>query len=155
ATLGGGVIQTINQGGLSNLGTLDGVDLGQVNNTGTFLVNDQTTLSLMGVINNTGTIIADQESGGGNTSIRLDTQWVTLTGGGTVQLSNVFGAAVFGHAATQTLINADNKIMGSGQIGADFMLFTNLAAGVVNANQATPLTLDTSGVTTNAGLLEA
>ena len=91
ATSGGGVIQTIIQDSLSTNATLDGLDLGAVNNTGTVLVNDQTTLYLQGVINNTGTILLDQVSTGGNSSIQLNSQDVTLTGGGQIQLSNASG----------------------------------------------------------------
>ncbi len=156
ATSGGGVIQTIIEANFSNIGTLDGLSLTPVNNTGTVLVNDQTVLSLLGTINNTGTILVDQESAGGNTEIRLDSQFVTLKGGGQVQMSNNAGGAIFGHVASQTLINFNNTISGAGQLGSSQMTFINQAAGVVDANLSTPLLLNTNGnVATNAGLLEA
>ena len=50
-TANGGVIETI-----SGNGGLDGITYGVLNNTGTFVVKDQTILSLAGTINNTGLI---------------------------------------------------------------------------------------------------
>jgi hypothetical protein len=156
STPGGGVIQTTTQGGLSFFVTLDGLDLGQVNNFGTVLVNDQTTLFLQGVINNTGTVNEDQVSIGGSTEIRLASQDVTLTGAGQLLLSNVGANLIFGNAGNQSLIHVNNTISGAGQLGDGFMGFTNEAAGIVDANVTTPLALNTNGVVaTNAGLLEA
>lgn len=58
-TIQGGTLKTAN-GGLietvSGNGALDGITYGILNNTGTFLVNDQTRLDIAGTINNSGTI---------------------------------------------------------------------------------------------------
>ena len=132
ATAAGGVIQTV-----GGNGALDGITAGILNNKGTVLVNDQTTLSLAGVINNTGTIAESQLSSGGSTNIRIASQNVTLQGGGKLTMTNNSLNQLFGNNAAFTLTNVDNTISGAGAIGTGATMFlVNQAKGVINANQA-------------------
>src|ERR1022692_1524337 len=80
---------------------------------------------------------------------------VTLTGGGTVTLGNNGANRIFGAVGTDVLTNANNIVQGSGNIGVDQMGLVNQTAGVIDANQATPLYIQTSNGTTNTGTLEA
>jgi len=151
ATAEGGVIQTTGHS------ALDGITAGAVNNTGTLLVNDLTRLDLNGTINNTGLIRSDQQSAGGSTQLRLVGQTVTLLGGGRVALSDNINNLVFGAGGGNELVNVNNTISGAGQIGTGASMFlNNQAAGVIDADQATALILNTGNrLVRNAGLLKA
>lgn len=74
---GGGAIQTIS----GNSGSLDGITSGVLTNNGTVLVNDDSTLTLVGSIVNNGTILQDAVSQSNNTDVRIGTA-VTLSGTG-------------------------------------------------------------------------
>jgi hypothetical protein len=78
---------------------------------------------------------------------------VTLSGGGTVSLSDSPYNRIYGLAGTETLVNANNLIKGSGEIGNSYLTFSN--SGTVDANQSVALTIDPNGGTTNTGTLEA
>ncbi len=78
---------------------------------------------------------------------------VTLTGGGTVTLSNSPYNLVYGAAGTDVLTNANNLIQGAGQLGFGQMGLVN--QGTIDANQSTPLLIQTSSGVTNTGTLEA
>ena len=164
--LQGGTIQggTISTTGTANFiensgrsGSLDG-SANTVTNTGTIAVADNTSLGLLGTITNTGTIALNSA---GNTTVALigpstGTGTVALTGSGQIVLGNTAQNVVEGSNATDVLNNINNTISGGGQIGAGTLTFINGTAGVVNANDATSLTLNTGAVaTTNNGLLEA
>ena len=119
-TSGGALIDTVGSGG-----ALDGATNGVLTNTGTVLVNDHTTLTLIGTIANSGTIKSNATSGNGNTDIRLGGQTVTLAGTGQFVLTDNATNRVFGNAATNTLINQGNTITGAGQFGTGGMEFVN------------------------------
>ena len=150
-TANGGVIETI-----SGNGGLDGITYGVLNNTGTFMVKDQTVLSLAGTINNTGLISESQTSGSGNTQIRVSSQNVTLKGGGKLTMSNSALNLIVGTTSSDTLTNVDNTISGAGAIGGGANMFlVNQTKGIINANQATALTVRTDAdIITNAGTME-
>src|SRR5712692_9526224 len=96
-------------------------------------------------INSTGTLTAlDIQSAGG---------LVTLTGGGTLNMSNNPNN-VIGYGGGP-LINVNNTIQGAGQIGNTQMGLNN--QGTINANIAgtNRLILDPAGTTTNTGTVEA
>ena len=116
----------------SNSLTIDGTTITNSNSTGTGGI------TLSGTSNNTNLII------GGN---------VTLTGGGTVTLDNSPNNRIYGAAGTDVLTNANNLIQGSGNIGVGQMGLVN--QGTIDANQSTPLYIQTSSGTTNTGTLEA
>ena len=144
---------TLNGAGLftSNSGTT----LNGLTNASTVAVPNNTQTTLEGTITNTGAI---QENSVGNNTFLTPTGAVTLTGGGTVTLSdnndNYIEAAVGG----STLTNVNNTISGSGDIGNGNMGFTNESAGVVDATSsaAHSLTINSGTIgATNTGLFEA
>jgi len=84
-------------------------------------------------------------------------QTLTLSGGGTLSLSNNQLNVIYGVGST--LIN-QGAIQGSGTIGGTTGIgntqFVLMNSGTINASQAVPLTIDAAGDTgTNAGTLEA
>ena len=90
---------------------------------------------------------------GNVTALILGAPSVTLTGGGTVTLSNNVQNYIFGEAAADVLTNANNTIQGSGIIGNGQMGLVN--HGTIDANQPVTLTINTSNGTTNTATLEA
>ena len=153
-TLGGAAGTVLLTGGGATA-TLDGsnnLGFGTLTVRGTYTSDVGTTTNLLGTINNQGNIQVN--SGGLDTNLALIGP-TTLQGGGTVTLSNNGGgrfSIVNEIGGTQTLINVDNTIQGTGVIDP---IFVNQAAGTVNAN-VSGQTLDLlNGKLTNAGLLEA
>jgi len=147
ATSGGGVIETV-----SGNGGLDGTH-GAVNNTGSFVVSNATDLFVAGTINNTGTITVN--SSGNTTNMILTSPTVLLTGGGLVSMSNNGANQIFGSVSGDTLINVNDTIAGSGNLGANQMTLVNGAKGVIDANQTTQLVVQTPNFVTNLGLMES
>jgi fibronectin-binding autotransporter adhesin len=124
-----------------------------VNLTGSFVVDDATTLQLAGGIANNGTIALD--SAGDATELLMEAN-TTLSGGGQVTLSDSAANYVFAAAASNSLVNVNNTIDGAGQLGDGQLTLTNQAAGVINAVGANALVINTSSqVVTNLGLIEA
>jgi hypothetical protein len=156
ATIDGGTLNTTS-GGLiqaANSRCCTPV-LNGVTNLGTYQIPDDNGTTLMGAITNSGNI--QLNSAGSFTSLAVSGA-VTLTGGGSITLSdngeNVIQAAVSGSSLT----NVNNTISGSGIIGDNSTIgFTNLAAGVVNATSSAgnSLTIGTTSGVVNLGLLEA
>ena len=142
----GGVIDS--DSGYTN--TLDG-SVGAVTNAGSVVVQDNSTLGIIGTIDNTGTIAL--ESSGDLTDLQVASAAATLTGGGVVLLGGASGNdRIYGASGNDVLINVDNTIEGFGQLGVGQLYLTNMS--VVDAtDSATALTLDTD--TTNTGILEA
>lgn len=137
----GGVVQA--PGG-QNI-TLNGVTI-----TGTYADQNNATTQLVGSINNKGTI--QLNSVGNGTNLEMNGN-VSLTGAGTVTLSNNSQNFLFGATSANRLTNVNNTIQGSGNIGDGQMGLTNQST--INANQSTPLNIQTSSGTTNTGTLEA
>ncbi len=158
-TLAGGLIHTLDQGSLLN-GTAH-----TVFNQGALQVDDATALTLQGVIANSGVISL---AGGADTTRLLIGIASTLTGGGTLVLSDsaanqiAANGATGSKGATPSLTNVDNTISGAGKIGdrtgntAAGLTLINQAGGVIDASGAKSLTLYTVGVPiVNDGLFEA
>ena len=80
---------------------------------------------------------------------------MTLSGGGTVSMSGS-GSLITDSGGSNTLINVNDKIVGAGALGGDFLLLViNEAGGVINGNGSGVLgQLDISATVTNAGLIE-
>jgi hypothetical protein len=102
-----------------------------------------------GVISNAGTITLN--STGDNTELLLSST-VSLSGGGTVNMSNEIQNLILGNGATLT--NVNNTIEGAGQIGAGTSL-TLINQGTIDANVSNSLTINTTSTVTNSGTLEA
>jgi hypothetical protein len=144
-TTTGGVIET--NGG--NTATLNGVTIAAAS---TMLVNNNSTLDIANTITNKGTISLNTD--GYNDVLQVTSSTVTLTGAGSVILSDQAANYIYGAAATDKLINVNNKISGSGQFGSNSLVFDNQAAGVINATgTANGLTIF-AGASTNEGLIE-
>ena len=146
-TANGGVIQTAGNG------NLDGFTAGGLENTGTVLVSDNTSLSVEGYILNTGTIKLG--SGVDQTNLIINNQRVVLKGGGSVTLTNSAVNRIYGSSGYNQLINMDNTISGAGQLGAGQLTLVNQLHGKIIANQRIALTVSVGGMLIdNAGLME-
>lgn len=147
ATINGGTL-TSSTGGVvdANGGTL----LNGVTNSGTLQVPNNNTVMLQGTLSNTGSV--SLQSIGNTTALELSGN-VTLSGGGTITLSNNTNNYIYGAVATDVFTNANNTISGAGQIGDGQMALVNQS--VIDANQSSTLTIRTSNGTTNTGTLEA
>jgi hypothetical protein len=112
-------------------------------------------LSVFGsAINNAGTITLG--SVGSFTELALQGN-VTLSGGGTVTLSNNIQNYILGAASTDTLTNQET-IQGAGHIGNGSMALVN--SGTINANQAQGMIIQANGngttvTSSNTGIIEA
>ena len=148
ATITGPTLSAVGSGAIRNVST---ATLSNLTNAGNFAANNATTTNLVGTITNSGVIALN--SAGNVTDLVINGD-VTLTGGGSVTLSNNPQNRIYGAVRTDRLTNVNNMIQGAGQIGVDFMALTN--QGTVRANQSNPLIIDpsASGVI-NSGTLEA
>jgi len=119
-------------------------------------VEDGSTLSLGGTIFNSGMI--NLLGASANTVLQLTGIPTVLEGAGSIVLSNNINNIVTGITISSqitTLENVDNTISGAGGFGNGVMVFSNDAAGVIDANQSNALVLDTAGnVINNAGTFE-
>jgi hypothetical protein len=143
-----GIIETM-AGNNTIGGTLTNVAGGQVK------IDNATSLTLGAgsSVSNAGSIILN--STGSTTELIIGASNVTLSGTGTLTMSNSLGNFIFGSVGTDVLTN-QSTIQGAGSIGNGQMGLSN--SGTIDADQAaTMLTLQiTSGATaTNTGTLEA
>ncbi|MGB8590023.1 MAG: choice-of-anchor D domain-containing protein [Candidatus Acidiferrales bacterium] len=135
--------------------TLDGSTHGQLTIVGTYTGLNNSDTTLVGTINNTGTLLLS--SAANNTQLEMDGA-VTLTGGGTLtMMQSTGGRPYINQEAAGSLTNVNNTIQGAGEIGNNGLVFTNQAAGVVNANDTAGHTLliDSANPFTNLGLVES
>jgi hypothetical protein len=145
---GGGQIVTADRGSL-----LDSASA-TINNQGAVSVANNTSINLQGTLNNTGSI--NLQSAGNLTELKITASNATLSGGGTVVLSDNSQNYVYGAAASTVLTNANNTISGAGQLGNGQLTLVNQAAGVINGNASNTLVINTgANLVTNAGLIEA
>ena len=93
-------------------------------------------LRILGTVENAGEISLN--STGANTYLRPISGPVELTGGGTVTME--LPSWFYGNTVTDTIVNEDNLIHGSGTLGANVSPFTN--RGIVRADDDSPLTID-------------
>src|SRR5580700_10281289 len=91
-------------------------------------------------------------STGNATELQIGAANVTLSGTGTLTMSNNTQNYIFGTASANQLTN-QSTIQGSGNIGNGQMALSN--SGTIDANQTVPLTLQISNGATNTGTLEA
>ncbi len=151
ATISGGTL-TSSAGGsfaVTAQGTLQ-----NLTNAGIVEVNTGETLTVLGTITNTGTIGLNSTSY--DSDLVIGSPTVTLTGSGTVVLGGTTTAdRIYGAVTADTLDNINNLIEGSGQFGAGQLTLINRAAGVIDANDARGLTLQTGTTVINDGLIEA
>jgi hypothetical protein len=89
-------------------------------------------------------------STGSDTFLIISAPNVTLSGGGTVTLSNNANNFIFGATTADTLTNQETI---QGAIGNAQMTLVN--SGTIDANQSAGMTIQANGGTTNTGTLEA
>ncbi len=150
-TNAGGTFETVASNGV----TLDGASQGQLTLVGTYTEQLNSTTVLVGTINNTGTFFMNVTDGN-NVVLQMNST-VMLTGGGTVTMSKgSSGTPVLNNTNGGALVNVNNLIQGAGQIGNNGLIFTNQAAGVINANDVNGnALLINANAATNHGLIEA
>lgn len=157
ATLQGGTLSTGAAGEVAvqygNSAGLDGT-ANAVTNTGTFAIQNNATLSILGSIANQGLIAL--QSANATTELVIASPLVKLSGGGSISLSDNGNNYIFGTASTNVLDNVNNTIAGSGQLGDAFLGLTNETAGIIDATgTGARLYLNTGSVTAaNSGLIE-
>lgn len=123
-------------------------------NAGTIAIGNGALLSLAGVFDNAG--LLSIQGGKAVTSLQIGAASVTLSGDGTVALTDAGGDSQIGAtAAGDALVNISNTIVGAGVIGAGGLAFDNQLDGVIDATGADRLMLDPSGKFSNEGVLEA
>ena len=117
-------------------------------------------LTVEGVLANSGAIAID---GNASTAAAILNVAGTarLTGGGTVNLLDVYGgtdsavAGIAGSTGNDLLDNVDNTIAGYGSLGAGTLNIVNDAAGIIDATANTLTVNGGTGGIINRGLLEA
>jgi hypothetical protein len=103
-----------------------------------------------GSIANAGTIVIDGSTL--PTELRIDGFPVSLSGNGSIELSSSALSRVAGGIGINQLVNLDNAIRGSGQLGADTLLFVNY--GTITADQPQKLVIDPpAGAFNSAGFV--
>jgi len=132
--------------------TIDAGEMLSINNGQQFFV---ATGAGAGTINNAGTLVLN--SGGGHTYIRpIAGGTVTLTGGGTLKLSNQTTNWIYGNTTGAALVNVNNTIEGAGNIGWSGVPTAFNNQGTVLANVSNVLVIDTAGAgVTNTGTMRA
>ena len=124
-------------------------------NAGHITVANNSVLFLGGTVNNSGNITITAAANFTDLRLLGSTSTTTLTGGGSLTLAGNTNVRLYGVSSSDTLENVNNTINGLGQFGSNQLTFKNDAAGIVNANQTTALTMQMNGGATNAGTLEA
>jgi T1SS-143 domain-containing protein len=121
-------------------------------NTGDMVVADGALMPFSGTLDNTGSIHIT--STGSQTAFEIVQHGLTLTGGGTVTLSDDASNAIFGSGDDVTLTNVDNTISGAGQLGDGHLTLVN--EGTIIASGSHALVIDTGvNAVSNTGTLEA
>ena len=145
----GGVIQSV------NYGTLDGATNGAITISANSQIADDNNeyLFLDGSIVNHGTI--SLESTNNSTDLWIQSPVVTLSGAGALVLSDNGNNYIQSQTAGTELVNFNNTISGSGQVGNGDIAIDNQAAGIINSNGAAGMVLNTGTYSfTNEGLIE-
>ncbi|MBB6489329.1 type I secretion C-terminal target domain-containing protein [Rhizobium lusitanum] len=121
-------------------------------NTGNMVVADGALMPFSGTLDNTGSIHIT--STGSETDLEIVQRGLTLTGGGTVTLSDNAANIIFGSSDHVTLTNVDNTISGAGKLGDGHLTLVN--AGTIIADGSHALVIDTgANAVSNTGTLEA
>jgi hypothetical protein len=128
ATIVGGLLTTEGSGAIR--GAIGNSTLTSVQNTGKLLLPNGANFVLLGTITNAGTF---ELNGGGSASDLIVSNTVKLIGGGTITFGNSVNNRIYG----DLLINEDNTIQGTGQIGLNNMGFIN--RGTLQANAGSTL----------------
>ncbi len=152
AVVAGGTLSSTGTGRLLNAANSSFSNLSLATGA-TFDVANATDATFTGTVANHGTV--NLLSGGNSTDLIAGTGGLTLSGGGTIVLSNNANNRIYAVNGTTTLINLDNTIRGAGQLGANQLQLDN--RGLIESHLAgATLTLDPSGSGfLNSGTLQA
>jgi hypothetical protein len=149
----------INNGGavtMSNgLNSSTSIDNLTVGSSSSLAIVDGNNLTITGsTLSNAGAIALN--SAGHATYIVIGAPSVTLSGGGTITMSNEAGNYIVGSATTNTLTN-EETIRGSGSIGGGngSISLTLVNSGTIDANESAGMTVQANGGTANTGTLES
>ena len=146
----GGAVTMSN--GLNSSTPIDNLTIGSSSSLG---IADGNNLTITGnTLVNAGAIALN--SAGHATYIVIGAPSVTLSGGGTVTMSNNAANFIVGSATANTLTN-EETIRGAGSIGGGngSTSLTLVNSGVIDANQSVGMTIQANGGTTNTGTLES
>ena len=154
----GGSVQVAGSAALDGVANTVTLDTGAV-----VVVGAGDTLSLSGTIDNNTTLSVQGSGYTSQTATLLAAGTATLTGKGTIALSDVSGVAaatsqvITGSFPGDTLDNIDNTISGIGEIGTGDANLTliNEANGTIVASGGTMIINTGTSVATNLGLAEA
>ncbi len=156
AAIDGGLVETQTGGVLAvtsnETGTLSGA-AGAITLQGNVEATNYGNIDLVGSVVNDGTI--SLLSTNDATELVIASPTVTLTGGGSIVLSDNGGNYILGTTGTNVLDNVDNTISGGGHLGNGQLTLINAASGTIDANASNTLTLTTGNTVTNTGLIEA
>ncbi len=150
AEVSGGRLTTAGSGAM--IASANNSLLKDLTSEGLVRVLDGVLMKAQGGIVNQGMLALDSSYYGTTLVLAAD---LTLTGAGTVALSNHGGNYVYGANAGVKLTNNGNTIRGSGQLGNNQLVIVNGPGGVIAADQGTALTVNPSntGGLTNMGTL--
>jgi hypothetical protein len=146
----GGAVTMSN--GLNSSTPIDNLTVGS---SSSLSIADGNNLTITGSsLQNAGSITLN--SAGHATYIGIGAPSVTLSGGGTVTMSNNANNYIVGSATANTLTN-EETIQGAGSIGGGngSTSLTLVNTGIINANQSAGMAIAAGGGTTNSGTLEA
>ncbi|HEY5071400.1 MAG TPA: hypothetical protein VII63_05150 [Caulobacteraceae bacterium] len=147
-TLSGGQIVTGDRGSI-----LDGTG-SAVTIQGRIVIRNSDALTVQGAITNSGVIALGGH--GSATTLIVGASNATLSGGGRVVLENNSANQITGATDSATLDNLDNVIAGAGDVGNGHLTLVVGAKGVIDADLAVALIIDTGANTiANSGLIEA
>ncbi len=138
---------------LSGTPLLDGATSGAILLQGTAELADNNNVVVDGTLNNKGTLLLDGTYNGDALYVGSGTPSLTLTGGGTVALTDFNGNFISGGVSGAVLDNADNTIAGAGYLGDGNLTVVN-AGTIAATGTAATLILRGAGVT-NTALIEA
>ncbi len=141
ALVTGGTLTTLNGGTIAVTNSFNGLDNVTISSGSLVSMQFASNMTLQDTITNKGTIAMN------SSSIYLFGD-VTLTGGGTVLMSNDAGNLING---TSSLKNLDNTIQGAGTLNVG----TLVNSGSINGNVGNSLTIEAFNGVTNTGTLEA
>jgi len=131
--------------------TLNGEPTGGLTVEGDYIGSNNSSTTLEGSIINSGKISLN--STGNDTFLFVGSSNVTLTGGGTVAMSNSPYNIIMASAPSATLVN-DDTIEGAGKIGNGAALAV-LNQGTILADQSTPLIINPATSFNNQGTVAA
>ena len=108
------------------------------------------TVTLAGMIDNAGYVASS------TANLIVAAGGASLTGVGTLTMSNSATNRIYGATSSATLTNVDNRIVGAGLLGNGDMTLINESAGLINGNDSNALIIDTgSNTIVNDGFIEA